>query len=284
MISAPPSPASEVPIYDNDDHIKNMENPEANKYCPNGNPVFEFAGRQWWINYHWSPESGIYAGEPFNSIFDPKIIERTSDGVRFWIKPPGQYDRWQTSELVSVEKVAYGRHLVTARADGGSFSDLDPNAVFGVFTYQYSEAPPSQGLNKHREIDMIEVLRGGNSNAQFTLQPWDYSPHPWHPFTLPPNTPVITVVTDWYIDQGLERQAFFAVFLGDYSLETLPPTPWPQKAYAFWSARKDGFQDLIPQITATSCARIHINLWLMHGQPPSKPQSVTVTRVQYQQL
>ena len=268
--------------YDNDDHIKNMENSEANKYCPNGNPVLEFAGRNWWINYHWSQESGIYAGEPFNSIFDPKIIERTSDGVRLWIKPPGSCDEiWQTSELVSVGKAAYGRHLVTARADGGSFSDLDPNAVFGVFTYQYSEAPPSQGPNIHREIDMLEVLRGGSSNAQFTLQPWDLSPHPWYPFTLPKNTPVITIVTDWYIDQGLTRTAIFAVFLGDYSLETLPSPPWEQSAYALWSANKKGFHDLIPQVTATSCARIHINLWLMHGQPPSKPQSVTVTRVQF---
>jgi hypothetical protein len=107
--------------YDNDDHIKNMQNSDANSYCPNGNPVLEFAGRQWWINYHWSPEVAF--------IFDPKTIERTSDGVQLWIKPPGQYDRWQTSELVSVEKVAYGRHLVTARADGGSFSNLDANAV-----------------------------------------------------------------------------------------------------------------------------------------------------------
>ncbi len=80
-----------MPDYDNDDHIKNMQNSEANSYCPDGNPVLEFAGRQWWINYHWSQESGIYAGGQFDSIFDPKIIERTSDGVRLWIKPPGQY-------------------------------------------------------------------------------------------------------------------------------------------------------------------------------------------------
>ena len=32
-----------MPDYDNDDHIKNMHNPEANSYCPNGNPVLEFA-------------------------------------------------------------------------------------------------------------------------------------------------------------------------------------------------------------------------------------------------
>ena len=51
--------------YDNDDHIKNMQNTEANKYCPNGNPVLEFAGRQWWINYHWSLKDGIYTDDQF---------------------------------------------------------------------------------------------------------------------------------------------------------------------------------------------------------------------------
>ena len=223
-----------------------MQNSDANSYCPNGNPVLEFAGRQWWINYHWSPESGIDAGGDFDSIFDPKIIERTSDGVQLWIKPPGQYDRWQTSELVSVEMVAYGRHLVTARADGGSFSNLDANAVFGVFTYQYSEAPPSQGPNKHREIDMTEVLRGASSNAQFTLQPWDHDPHPWYPFTLPAKTPVITIVTDWYVPETAPV-AIFAVFLGDYSLETLSPSPWEQRAYALWSRNQHGFGELIPR-------------------------------------
>ena len=269
--------------YDNDDHIKNMQNPEANKYCPNGNPVLEFAGRQWWINYHWSLKDGIYTDDQFDSIFDPKIIKPTSDGVQLWIKEPGQYDRWQTSELVSVEKIAYGRHLMTARADGGSFSDLDPNAVFGFFTYQYSDAPPSQGRNVHREIDMLEVLRGGSSNAQFTLQPFDPPPNPWHPFTLPKNTPVITSVTDWGMDKGNRLAAIYAVFLGDYSLDTLPSPPWDQSAYALWSPNQDGFHDLIPQVTATSCARIHINLWLMHGKAPAQEQSVTVTRVQYGQ-
>jgi hypothetical protein len=80
------------------------------------------------------------------------------------------------------------------------------------------------------------------------------------------------------------RSAIFAVFRGDYSLETLPSPPWDQSAYALWSPNRHGFHDLIPQVTATSCARLHINLWLMHGKRPSKEQSVTVTRVQYKQL
>ena len=108
----------------------------------------------------------------------------------------------------------------------------------------------------------------------------DSSPHPWHPFTLPPNTQFITIVTDWLLEAGVERHAIFAVFRGDYSFETLPQGP-----YASWNPWEENtaFRDLIPQVTATSCARLHINLWLMHGKAPSKEQSVTVTRVQYQQ-
>jgi hypothetical protein len=38
--------------YDNDDHIKNMEN--SSNILSKRESVLEFAGRNWWINYHWS--------------------------------------------------------------------------------------------------------------------------------------------------------------------------------------------------------------------------------------
>jgi len=277
--------ASGVLPYDNDDHFNNnTKNPDANSYCPNNNPFLSFGGRQWWINYHWSQQTGTYADEPFKSIFDPKIIEKVGDAVRLWIRRPTQSNQpWRTSELVLANKLGWGRYLVTARVDGGgSFSDLDPNAVFGAFTYQYSEAPPSNGPNIHREIDALEVLRGGNSNAQFTLQPYDYSnPHPWNPFTIPPNTPVITIVLDWVLEGGVERGAYFALFLGDYSLDTLPPI---QSGFQFWAPGHKGFAKLIPDHTDTSCERFHINLWLMHGAAPAREQSVLLTRFQYKTL
>ena len=138
---------------------------------------------------------------------------------------------------------------------------------------------------------MMEVLRGATSNAQFALQPWDNEPHPWHYFNLPANTPVITIVTNWGISEHNKLILVNAVFLGDYSLETLPPTPWAGKAYEVWEAENHGFGYLIPEVTATSCMRFHINLWLMHGgviggKPGQGPRdgrahSVTVTRFQY---
>lgn len=42
-----------------------------------------------------------------------------------------------------------------------------------------------------------------------------------------------------------------------------------------------GIERLIPNRTATSCERLHLDLWLMHGVAPSGPQSVTVTRFEF---
>jgi hypothetical protein len=271
---------------DNDDHFNNIYNNDANSYCPNGNPLIEFSGYKWWINYHWSQETGTYVwgdGGTFNSIFNPKIIEQDGNNVRLWVSnptSPGQ--AWQTSEIVLVDKLGYGRYLVTAWADGGSFSDLDPNAVFGMFTYQYSEAPRDQGENIHREIDLLEVLRGGSSNAQFTLQPWSHVPTPWDPFTIPPNTPCITAMLSWEAhENGVVVSTTMHLYLGDYSLETLPPL---ESAWRIWRPAQQGFGALVPRHTDASCERFHINLWLMKGNAPAREQSVTLTRFQFQAI
>ena len=117
-----------------------------------------------------------------------------------------------------------------------------------------------------------------NSHCSHSILP------PIHGIHLPcPRIPRLSrasQIGEWPGQQA--TSAIYAVFLGDYSLETLPPPPWDQRAYALWAPNQHGFHKLIPQVTATSCARIHINLWLMHGKPPAQEQSVTVTRVQYQ--
>jgi hypothetical protein len=276
---------------DNDDNFKNdLRNPAAVKICPNQNPLIRFADHDWWINYHWSKATGSYVwggkdpNEPvFGTIFDPRIIETGPDFVRLWTRqpdpnrfppPPGGTAVWRTSEIVLVDKMKYGHYLVTARADNGSFSDFDPQTVFGLFSYQNSTAP--SGMNIHREIDLLEVLRGGGSNAQFTLQPWDYNPHPWDPFTIPPNTPVVTAVLRW-VEEGGQPSAYFHLFLGDYTLANHPP--W-NNAFRNWNG--GNFPSLVPRWTPTSCVRFHMNLWLMHGKTPSsgREQSVTITRFQ----
>jgi len=267
--------------YDDDSYFqpRNTNNPEAVTYCPRGDPFITFAGRRWWINYHWTQSQGTYAYEPFKSIFDPKIIQRTAKGVQLQILPGNDPAVWRTSELVLMDKLGYGKYLITAEADGGSFSDLDANAIFGAFLYQYSEAPPSNGPNTHREIDFLEVLRNGGGNAQFTLQPYESNPHPVKFFGIPAGTKAITITNHWYVDPGLNVVSYFACYAGDWSLANPPPE---QNLIAKWMPSDvPGIKPLIPHHTDTSCERLHLNLWLMHGAAPSGPQSVTVTRFEF---
>jgi hypothetical protein len=269
--------------YDDDSYFSNANiyNPDAIQYCPGKNPIINFAGRRWWINYHWTPNQGTYAYEPFKSIFDPTIIKPTNNTLQLQILPGDDPNVWRTSEVVLLDKLGYGDYLITARADGGSFSDLDANAVFGAFIYQYSEAPPTNGPNVHREIDFLEVLRGAQSNAQFTLQPYDFNPHPVHFFNIPGGTKTITIINKWYVNPGFQKVTFFYCYSGDWSFENPPP---PQNLLAEWfPSQTSAIRPLIPDHTGTSCERLHLNLWLMHGAAPAKPQSVTVTRFQYQQ-
>ncbi len=263
--------------YDDDSHFSkaNIFNPEATRYCPNNNPLIRFAGRDWWINYHWSQNTGTWADEPFKSIFDPKIVKAATDHITLQILPnPANPSAWLTSEIVLLDKLGYGKYLITAKTDAGGFADLDAHAVFGAFLYQYSEAPPDQGPNIHREIDFLEVLRSGEGNAQFTLQPWDGTGNTVKYFKIPPGQNTITIETHWYPSaNGL--MSIFHCYLGDYTLANLPPY---NEAVGFWRAENR----FVPQHTAASCERLHINLWLMHGAAPSRPQSATITRFEFQ--
>jgi hypothetical protein len=265
-----------------DDHVKNMFDPDANSYCPNNNPVLNAFGEDWWINYQWSKKTGTYAGEPFNSIFDPKIIEKVNDGVTLWIRQPDiqQGPNWRTSELVLTgakgEKTAgMGTHLATVRADSGSFSKFDPNVVFGFFIFQYDKSAPP---NIHREVDFIEFINNGGDNAQFMLQPFNWKGgDSVSGFRFPaPDCSVVTIVASW--DKGGTLPvANFYCFLGDYSLDTLPAY---SSAYQRWDGVDAGFGELIPG--GAGFQRVHFNFYLMGGgAPPSGEQSVTVTRYEY---
>ena len=141
----------DLPPDNENDFNNNLRNPAALAFCPNNNPLITFAGHDWWINYHWSKETGPYVWggtDPkvpdFDTIFDPKIIEPGPDSVRLWTRRPDPIrfphgkPVWRTSEIVLVDKMKYGHYLVTARADNGSFSDFDPQTVLGMFSFQAS--------------------------------------------------------------------------------------------------------------------------------------------------
>jgi hypothetical protein len=289
MISTSPAPDSELRLdQDDDPHMARdwIFNPEAIKCCPNNNPLIDFAGHQWWTNYHWSKATGPYAwggdnpNEPvFGTVFDPYLVTHyKGTELKLAIEPPNppKYKSWRTSEVCLMDNLGYGRYLVSA-GTGENFAGLDKNVVFGMFTYQFTAAPRSEGPNVQREIDALEVLfRGNPGDAQFMLQPWDNRP-PGLYFNIPQGIGNITVTLDWYPDPSDQEKkvATFAVYEGRYSFATLPPPPnW----LAQLKAQNMPFANLIP---SHGWERFHFNLWLMHGQAPQGRQEVVIRGFEY---
>jgi hypothetical protein len=283
MISTSSAPDSERLLDQNDDpHMARdwIFNPEAIRCCPNNNPLIDFSGYKWWTNFHWSKETGPYVWggkDPkipeMGTVFDPYLVTKyKGTELKLAIEPPNdKYKSWRTSEVCLMDNLGYGRYLVSA-GTGEDFAGLDPNVVFGMFTYQFTAASLSEGPNAQREIDALEVLRGANSNAQFMLQPWDNRP-PGLYFNIPPKTSVITVTLDWYLDSSRQKVAKFAIYEGKWTFDTLP-----REALAHLDATNSAFKDLIP---SHGWERFHFNLWLMHGRAPQGSQEVVITRFEY---
>ena len=268
-----------------------------------------FADRQWWINYHWHNPGNSWdhdAGKGtyewgngwFNSDFDPKnFFTQDQDGpvtLRAFKKPDGS--GVVTSEIVLADILGYGSYLVTAHADTGSFGSLDEAAVFGIFTYQYSLAPKGGCINRQRELDALETIsskyayknhNNDGHNAQFTIQPVDADPSPEliHRFTIPDPCPYITTLMTWKAPpEGGFPVVLFAAYNGDFTYEQLKTGNYDVMPYLLqkWQmVDPNNAPKYVPLHTGQSCERLHINLYLAKGTPPTEEQRVTLTRFQY---
>jgi hypothetical protein len=292
--------------YDEDNWNNTNDNTPngANSVCPkndeypDGDPFVTFGDHagspmKWWINYHWTSQSGTYANDWFNSNFDPKQFFQLS-GNELTLRafdPNDPHDpkiSCIASELVS-EALAQGTYtfLVTARVDQGgispSFAFLDPNVIFGIFTYQWGGADPNDTPNIHRELDLLETVNAEwaqvdvpGSNAQFTVQPWNANSSPPNYPNLErltiPDTRYLTAVM-FHNLQGL-LGVTYQLFAGNYSLDDLAKKENPPAPFATWQVPTD----YIPP--DGGCPRFHINLYLAKGTPPQKEQRITITRIQ----
>lgn len=283
--------ATAVAAVFDQDNWSNTTNPKANQAAPGGNPFVEFGGQRWWVNYWWSPETGTYAygdGGTLRSNFDPKQFFKLNQDGTLTLRAFGtEKDKCITSEIVSEEIVGYGDYLITVKADQGSFAELDPNVVFGLFTYQWGEAPPEQGPNRHREIDLLETIskeaQGRPGNAQFALQPALALPEPnlLKRFTLP-DIKYITAVLHRPDPEIEGRKVTMRIFEGDHTYDDIMRNP-ELKPLETWNPVIDNFDPVkiepyVPLHTSTSRERFHINLYLNYGMPPAKEQSVTLIR------
>ena len=285
--------------YD-EDNWDNTQNTDANKACPNGDPFIEFGQRhedpsrkyRWWINYQWTQKSGTYAWGDGNmkSNFDPKQFWEIVGGSVTLKAFGSAQDKCITSEIVLEDILGWGRYLVTARAENGTFADLDPNSIFGLFTYQWGIANPNDPGkdNPHREMDLLETIsstaQGRPGQAQFALQTAADNDGSIHRFRYefdgnPINPEYITAVMDWWDLGRGDRSVHFSVYNGDYSFEKLPPVPFKQ--WKVGQGENPALMNKVPVHTPSSKEHFHINFYLWQGKPPGRPQAVTLTRFEY---
>jgi len=217
---------------------------------PGGRTV-DFAGRTWRVK-----GPGYYGP-------GPNVFCHTPDCV--WVDPDGALHLtlasragvWASTEVVLADALGYGDYVVSTR---GRLDLLDPQAVIGIFLWQYGPCWDEAFLwwNPYNEVD-IEYSRWGEPGdeiGQFVAQPWDY----------PGN-----------------RERFDAAFapgeVTSHAMRWLPD----RVEYRAW---RGGPQDespatLIhawtyegPHLPRPEQPRLHLNLWKLAGTPAADQEVV----------
>jgi hypothetical protein len=266
--------------------------------CGTPNCLVTFAGYQWWTEYNFFPPPTYFYNN--NNAWAPKNVTVDGEGLHLFVQQQdlGGGQVWAAAEAAtalaldgSVANLGYGTYLVAAKVKtASSWSALDPNVAFGVFTYERDRTGDVN--NPGRELDLAEVSRWGHApgtpcrisppalcpgNSQFTVQNWDAQPDNLHRYTINDGVDTITLVMKW---PGANQPVTFSQYDGAYTLDTLPATPantWTT------SADQNRF------IPADGCQQFHLNLWMGdftdaangYNPPPAGPQEVVVTNFQY---
>ena len=149
-------------------------------------------------------------------------------------------DSWSSSELCLTRALGYERYEIIVE---GNPAKLDPQSVFGFFTYDYS-APPD-----YRELD-IEFARWGDPEhpgGNYTVQP----------YTNPENTSEFSL--DLLGIRSLHRIDWFPDRV-EFSSHALGRGGWEREVSRFVRTG-----DRVPD---PGQARLHLNFWLFRGSPP----------------
>lgn len=143
-------------------------------------PMIGFSGYQWRVRDRPSSRGGT------NNEYSPNNAWTDPNGA-LHLRIAKVANRWTCAEVSLSRSLGYGTYSFTVR----DTSDLDPSAVFGMFTWDYAQSDQN-----FSEVD-IEISRWGdpnNRNAQFTVQP-HYVPANVARFSAPPG--VLTHSFHW---------------------------------------------------------------------------------------
>jgi hypothetical protein len=165
---------------------------------------------------------------------------------------------WYSTEVALEEVLGYGDYIFTTY---GRLDLLDPNAVFGLFIWQYGPCyDPAYGWwNPYDEFD-VEFSRWGNPGnniGQFVAQPYDY-PGNLSSFDATFSEGELTSHAFRWLHDRVECRSW----RGGPSDET------PANLIHSWTYTG-------PHIPRPEQPRVHLNLWQVNG-PPATNQDVVL--------
>lgn len=280
--------------------------------CGTKDCLVNFKNYRWWTSFQYYGNGGYFPGGGYffngdlRTAFAPKNVSVDNEGLHLkmsrqdlggGVEPTGTEAvlMFTGSSGTTEANLGYGDYLVTAKVKSAtSWATLDPNAAFGVFTFErYGKGSTGPTVNPHREIDLAEISRWGwnhtgtcpikpeklcSGNAQFTLQPWDAENlNNLKRYTINDGVDTITLVMQWH---GAAQPVTFDQYNGAFTFGNLPS----KSDYTWTTAPVQN-----KYVPMTNCERFHLNFWFgnysagMKTNPPPRnlPQEIVVTNFQF---
>jgi hypothetical protein len=204
-----------------------------------------FSGYTWKVKY-----TPILSGPGPNYFSDnPENVWVDENGY-LHMKIAQRDGIWYCSEVINTRTALYGTHTFEL---GSRVDLLDKNGVLGLFSWD--DAAPQY---HYREVD-IELARWGiesGPNSQYVVQPWDVTGNR-HQFNIVQSTPGSIHSFDWLPD---------SIIFDSWDGNGNPLQSWTYTDSAN-----------IPP----AGGNIHLNFWLMNGQPPSDGKDIEVVIKSY---
>jgi hypothetical protein len=217
-----------------------------------GGRTLDFSGRTWRVK-----GPGYYGPGPSLFCDNPACTWVDGDG-RLHMTIQQISGSWYSTEVTLEEALGYGDYIFTTV---GRLDELDPNAVLGLFIWQYGRCydPGRMWWNPYNEID-IEFSRWdnpANDIGQFVAQPYDY-PGNIDRFDATFGEDELTSHAFEWLSDSVE----FRSWRGG------PADEAPENMIHSWTYTG-------PHIPRPEQPRVHINLWQFNG-PPETDQEVVI--------
>ena len=217
--------------------------------------------------YTWRVKNGYHGPGP-NTFSDSTANAAVNADGELIMNITQVGNQWRCSEIVLENALGYGtyRFKTNTRMD-----QLDPNVIFSPFIWEYPQCYSSDTWwNSPNEFD-IEFSRWGDSAnwpAQYAAQPWDW-PGNVHRFDLPATSQAQQLTSQF---EWTPHEMICNTWLGHAD------APTSETLIHSWTYTG-------PHLPRPEQPRVHMNMWLLSGEPPQngQPSTVVVSAFDFQQ-